>query len=88
MKNKKTLVLGASTKPDRYAFKAITMLVEKGHSVLAIGQNAGEVAGIKIQTKAIPLKNIDLAATVLVVYWSFSYLPHGDFLDLCLLLKI
>lgn len=59
MKNKKTLVLGASTKPDRYAYKAITMLVEKGHSVLAIGQNACEVAGIKIQTKAIPLKNID-----------------------------
>ena len=59
MKNKKTLVLGASTKPERYAYKAISMLVEKGHSVLAIGQNAGEVAGIKIQTKAIPLKNID-----------------------------
>jgi predicted CoA-binding protein len=59
MKNKKTLVLGASAKSDRYSFKAITMLVEKGHSVLAIGQNAGEVAGIKIQTKAIPLKNVD-----------------------------
>ena len=59
IKSKKTLVLGASTKPDRYAFKAITMLVDKGHSVLAVGQNAGEVAGIKIQTKAIPLKNID-----------------------------
>lgn len=59
MKNKKTLVLGASSKPDRYAYKAITKLVEKGHSVLAIGQNAGEVAGIKIQTKAIPLKNVD-----------------------------
>ena len=59
MNNKKTLVLGASTKPERYAYKAIAMLVEKGHSVLAIGQNAGEVVGIKIQTKAIPLKNID-----------------------------
>jgi uncharacterized protein len=59
MKNKKTLVLGASVKPDRYAYLAITQLVEKGHSVLAIGQNAGEVAGVKIQTKAIPLKNID-----------------------------
>ena len=59
MKNKKTLVLGATTKPERYAFKAITMLTEKGHSVLAIGQNAGEVAGIKIYTKQIPLKNID-----------------------------
>ncbi len=59
MKNKKTLVLGATTKTDRYAFKAVQKLVEKGHSVLAVGQNAGEVAGIKIQTKAIPLKNID-----------------------------
>lgn len=59
MKNKKTLVLGASTKPDRYAYKAITMLVNKGHSVLAIGQSTGEVAGVKIHTKAIPLKNID-----------------------------
>lgn len=59
MKNKKTLVLGASTKPERYSYKAVTLLVEKGHSVLAIGQKAGEVAGVKIQTKAIPLKNID-----------------------------
>ena len=50
MKNKKTLVLGASAKPDKYAYLAITKLVEKGHSVLAIGQNAGEVAGIKSAT--------------------------------------
>ncbi|MBP6372847.1 MAG: CoA-binding protein [Flavobacterium sp.] len=59
MKNKKTLVLGASTKPERYAYKAIESLVAKGHSVLAIGQHAGEVSGIKIQTKLIPIKNID-----------------------------
>ena len=59
MKNKKTLVLGASLKPERYAFKAITMLVEKGHSVIAIGPNRGEVAGINIRTKNIPLANIN-----------------------------
>src|SRR6218665_1631889 len=59
MKNKKTLVLGASTKPERYAFKAINMLTEKGHTVLAIGQKGGEVAGVKIHTKTIPVKNID-----------------------------
>ncbi|MES2812640.1 MAG: CoA-binding protein [Bacteroidota bacterium] len=58
MNNKKTLVLGASTKPDRYAFMAVTNLVEKGHSVIAVGQNTGEVAGIKINTKQIPLSNI------------------------------
>ena len=59
MKNKKTLVLGATSKPEKHANIAINKLIEKGHSVLAIGQNAGEVAGIKIQTKAIPLKNIN-----------------------------
>lgn len=59
MKNKKTLVIGASTNPERYSYKAVNMLVGKGHSVLAIGQKAGEVAGIKIQTKTIPVKNID-----------------------------
>jgi len=55
---KKTLVLGASTNPDRYSFKAINSLVSHNQSVIAIGQNTGDVAGIKIQTKQIPLKNI------------------------------
>lgn len=59
MRTKKTLVLGATTKPERYAFIAINKLVEKKHPVVAIGQNEGEVAGVKIQTKQIPLKNID-----------------------------
>jgi hypothetical protein len=31
MKNKKTLVLGATTKPEKSAFK-ITALLRKGHS--------------------------------------------------------
>jgi|SRR6218665_275854 len=59
MKNKKTLVLGATTKTDRYAYRAVNSLVDKGHSVIAIGQNQGEVAGVKIYTKQIPLANID-----------------------------
>jgi predicted CoA-binding protein len=59
IKNKKTLILGATTKPEKAAYKAIEMLTSKGHSVLALGQNMGEVAGVKIKTKAIPIKNID-----------------------------
>ncbi|CAN1543918.1 COG1832 Predicted CoA-binding protein [Flavobacteriaceae bacterium] len=59
IKNKKTLILGATTKPERAAYKAIELLVSKGHSVLALGQNMGEVAGVKIKTKVIPIKNID-----------------------------
>jgi predicted CoA-binding protein len=59
MKNKKTLVLGATTRTDRYANIAINRLVEKGHSVIAIGHDNGQVAGINIQHKQIPLTNID-----------------------------
>lgn len=59
MRNKKTLVLGATTRPEKYANIAINKLVEKGHSVMAIGQNTGDVAGVKIYTKQIPLTNID-----------------------------
>jgi uncharacterized protein len=65
MKNKKTLVLGASTKPERYSFKAITKLIENGHSVLAIGQNTGEIAGVKIYTKAIPLSKVNTVSLYL-----------------------
>jgi uncharacterized protein len=65
MSNKKTLVLGASTKPERYAFKAVTDLVTKGHSVIAIGQNPGEVAGVNIKTKNIPLANINTVSLYL-----------------------
>jgi predicted CoA-binding protein len=59
IKNKKTLVIGATAKPEKAAYKAIEMLVAKGHSVLALGQNTAEIAGIKINTKAIPVTNID-----------------------------
>ncbi|MDI1254490.1 MAG: CoA-binding protein [Flavobacterium sp.] len=59
MKNKKTLVIGASTNPARYSFMAINSLVKWEHSVVAIGQKEGEVAGVKIQTKQIPFTNID-----------------------------
>lgn len=44
-----TLVLGASTNPQRVAFQAIHRLVNHGHQVSAVGVREGEVAGIPIQ---------------------------------------
>lgn len=55
---KKTLVIGASTNPERYSFKAITSLVNHEHTVVAIGQKMGEIAGVTIQAKAIPITKI------------------------------
>lgn len=56
---KKTLVIGASLKPDRYSNIAIHRLVKNGHEVVAIGLREGEVAGISITSEAIPYKDID-----------------------------
>jgi len=43
----KTLVFGASTKPDRYAYKAINRLRQAGHPVVAIAKRAGKVADVE-----------------------------------------
>ncbi|MCA1760035.1 MAG: CoA-binding protein, partial [Bacteroidales bacterium] len=49
--NKKTLVIGASTKPERYSNKAIRMLREYNHEVVALAKRVGQVDGIIIQTE-------------------------------------
>lgn len=55
---KKTLVIGASVNTERYSNMAMNRLVSHEQPVVAIGQREGEVAGVKIQTKQIPFKNI------------------------------
>lgn len=47
---KKTLVLGASTKPDRYSFHAVNMLLEHRHPVVAVGARDGKIQGVDILT--------------------------------------
>ncbi|MFM7176922.1 MAG: CoA-binding protein [Bacteroidota bacterium] len=47
--NKKTIVLGASPNPERYSFKAIIALRNKGHDVIGVGKRKGSVADIDIE---------------------------------------
>lgn len=56
--NKKTLVLGASLKPDRYSNFVIQKLVNNNIDVVAFGLKSGEVAGIEIQTELLPFEDI------------------------------
>lgn len=42
---KKTVVLGATDNPTRYAYKAIHRLKQHGHEVVPVGIRKGEVAG-------------------------------------------
>lgn len=47
---KKTVVIGASVNPDRYANKAVRKLKSYGHEVVAVGLRGGEIDGVKIHT--------------------------------------
>lgn len=49
MKEKKTLVLGASTKEDRYSNKAVRLLQQHNIPIVAVGNQVGEINGVHIQ---------------------------------------
>lgn len=49
-KEEKTLVLGATIKPDRYAYLAVTKLQNNGFDVIAVGNKVGEINGLTIKT--------------------------------------
>lgn len=56
---KKTLVMGASLKPERYSNIAINRLVNYNHEVIAFGLKYGEEKGVKIDTELMPYKAVD-----------------------------
>jgi predicted CoA-binding protein len=46
---KRTLIIGATPNPMRYAYKAANMLKAKGHDIINIGIKKGEVASVDIE---------------------------------------
>ncbi len=55
----KTLVIGATTNKERYAYRAINSLIDKSHQVVAIGVKPGMALDVTIETEKIPFKSID-----------------------------
>lgn len=47
---KKTLVIGASPRPYRYAYTAVQLLQRFGHPVIALGLREGNIGTIQIET--------------------------------------
>lgn len=47
---KKTLVLGATPNPARYAYAAVEQLLQHGHEVVPVGIRNGQIAGLDIHT--------------------------------------
>jgi predicted CoA-binding protein len=47
----RVLVIGASNNPDRYAYKAIEMLLKYKHQPIPFSQKKSEVCGLKIENE-------------------------------------
>ncbi|MFP9112538.1 CoA-binding protein [Flavobacterium sp. RHBU_3] len=77
MDTKKTLVIGASTNPERYSYKAIKMLERFGHPVVAVGNREGELDGIKIEKGAAPFDGVD---TVTLYLNPANQKPYYDYI--------
>ncbi len=74
---KKTVVIGASTKPERYAYKCIDLLRKHDIETIAIGNRAGKVNDVEITTEHPEIKNVDTVA----VYLSAKNLePYYDYI--------
>lgn len=55
----KTLVLGASSNPERYSFKAVNMLKKYRHPIIALGAREAMIGETKIQIGFPNLSAID-----------------------------
>ncbi len=56
--NKPTAIIGASPKPERYAYLATTRLKKHGHTVYPVGIHEGTIEGESILTDKPQLKDI------------------------------
>jgi len=49
MQTSVTMVLGASTNPERYSYMATVMLTEKGHAIYPFGIKKGMIQSLQIE---------------------------------------
>lgn len=57
--SKKTVILGATPNPTRYAYRAAHSLVAKGHPIVNVGIKEGEVAGEPILNGRPEVEEVD-----------------------------
>lgn len=56
---KKTVVLGASTNPSRYSYKATSKLKASAHEVIPVGIKKGDIEGIVIENDTPNIEDVD-----------------------------
>jgi len=72
----KTLVFGASLKPNRYSNYAIQRLVDNNHEVVAFGLKDGEVDGVSIDTSLKAYEDLDTVTLYLNAKRQIAYYDY------------
>lgn len=75
----KTVVIGATTNPDRYAYRAAQLLHRLGYSMVLVGIREGEVAGHPI----LPIATLPAIAdvdTVTLYVGQANLQPYEDYI--------
>lgn len=55
----KTLIIGATTNKERYAYRALDRLIAKSHQVVALGAKKGVALDVTIEIDKIPFTGVD-----------------------------
>ncbi|MXV13676.1 CoA-binding protein [Hufsiella ginkgonis] len=74
---KKTLIIGATPDPSRYAYLAANKLVRFGHEIVNVGIKKGEVAGVQIEKPGDIHTDID---TVTLYVGTYNQPPLYDYI--------
>jgi uncharacterized protein len=74
--SKITLVVGASTNPDRYAYKAIKSLLQHNHEVVAFGIKKGNIDDVEFINDWPISTNIDTITLYVNPSLQTQYIPQ------------
>ncbi len=78
---KKTVVIGASTNPSRFAFLAVNALRQKGHPVVAVGLRGGNIGDVEIETEQIPIADVDTVTLYVGPRHQDAWIPYIESLN-------
>jgi predicted CoA-binding protein len=74
---KKTVVLGATPNPARYAYLAVRALNRYRHPVVPVGTRSGDIDGMEIEEGQPPLADVD---TVTLYLRDINQRPYYDYI--------
>ncbi len=75
MKSETVAVLGASDNPERYAYKAIQLLRQHGHTVVPVNPTIGKIGDLDVLPS---LRNVPHAETLTLYLGPARLLPLKD----------